>query len=44
MKKTKARDGMTPSQLISNHIAELAGWKDLIRAAVVHNMSAGKSK
>ena len=27
MKKTNARDGMTPSQLISNQIAELADWR-----------------
>ncbi len=25
--KTRARDGRTPSQLISNHIAELADWR-----------------
>lgn len=27
MKKTNARDGMTPSQLISNQIAGLADWR-----------------
>ena len=27
MKKTSAREGMTPSQLISNQVAELADWR-----------------
>jgi hypothetical protein len=27
MKKTDSNDGLTPSQLITNHIAELADWR-----------------
>ena len=27
MKKADSKDGMTPSQLITNHIAELADWR-----------------
>ena len=32
MKKTDSKDGITPSQLIDNQIAELADWRGKILA------------